>query len=34
MRSLTEIPRFEELLENGSHIDELFAEGWLESAPQ
>jgi energy-coupling factor transporter ATP-binding protein EcfA2 len=34
MRSLAEIPRFEELLENGSHIDELFAEGWLESAPQ
>jgi predicted ATPase len=34
MRSLAEIPRFEELLEKGSHIDELFAEGWLESAPQ
>ncbi len=34
MRSLAEIPRFEELLEEGSHIDELFAEGWLESAPQ
>jgi energy-coupling factor transporter ATP-binding protein EcfA2 len=34
VRSLAEIPRFEELLENGSHIDELFAEGWLESAPQ
>jgi predicted ATPase len=34
MRSLAKIPRFEELLEEGSHIDELFAEGWLESAPQ
>jgi predicted ATPase len=34
MRSLAEIPRFEELLHEGSHIDELFAEGWLESAPQ
>jgi energy-coupling factor transporter ATP-binding protein EcfA2 len=34
MRSLAEIPRFEELIEEGSHIDELFAEGWLESAPQ
>ncbi len=34
MRSLAEIPRFEQLLEEGSHIDELFAEGWLESAPQ
>lgn len=34
MRSLAEIPRFEELIEEGSQIDELFAEGWLESAPQ
>jgi predicted ATPase len=34
MRSLAEIPRFEELIQEGSHIDELFAEGWLESAPQ
>jgi len=34
MRSLADIPRFEELLEEGSQIDELFAEGWLESAPQ
>lgn len=34
MRSLAEIPRFEELIHEGSHIDELFAEGWLESAPQ
>jgi recombinational DNA repair ATPase RecF len=34
MRPLAEIPRFEELLGEGSHIDELFAEGWLESAPQ
>jgi len=34
MRSLAEIPRFEELIQKGSHIDELFAEGWLESAPQ
>ena len=34
MRSLAEIPRFEELIQEGSRIDELFAEGWLESAPQ
>jgi hypothetical protein len=34
MRSLADIPRFEELIREGSHIDELFAEGWLESAPQ
>ena len=34
MRPLAEIPRFEELIQEGSHIDELFAEGWVESAPQ
>lgn len=34
MRSLGEIPRLGELIEEGSHLNELFAEGWLESAPQ
>jgi len=31
MTSLSDIPRLEHLIKNGSHIDELFEQGWLES---
>jgi hypothetical protein len=31
MTSLGEIPRLEHLIKNGSHVDELFEQGWMES---
>jgi hypothetical protein len=32
MRALTEIPRLEELVQKNYNLDQLFEEGWLESA--
>jgi energy-coupling factor transporter ATP-binding protein EcfA2 len=32
MHSLADVPRLEELIKKGQHIDQLFEEGWLESA--
>jgi predicted ATPase len=31
MRSLTEVPRLEELIRKNYNLDQLFEEGWLES---
>jgi predicted ATPase len=32
MRSLAEVPKLEELIKKNYNLDQLFEEGWLESA--
>ena len=33
MRSLADVPNLENLIKHGTHVDELFEQGWLENVP-